>query len=42
VTLPGHEIVMKARGKLFIDQGRTTLYRQLRYIGQYKFNAMFT
>ena len=28
----------EARSKLFIDQGRTTLYRLLRYIGQYRCN----
>ena len=31
----------EARSKLFIDQGRTTLYRQLRYIGQYRCNAVY-
>jgi len=32
----------EAWSKLFIDQGRTTLYRQLRYIGQYRWNAVLT
>jgi len=32
----------EARSKLFIDQGRTTLYRLLRYIGQYRCDAVFT
>ena len=31
---------MNTRRKLFIDQGRTTLYRLLRYIGQYRCNAV--
>jgi len=30
------------RSKLFIDQGRATQCRLLRYIGQYKFNAVLT
>jgi len=33
---------MKAQSKLFIDKGRTTLYQLLQYIGQYRFNAVFT
>jgi len=32
----------EARSKMFIEQGRTTLYRLFRYTGQYRFNAMFT
>ena len=32
----------EAGSKLFIDQGRTTLYRLLGYIGQYRCNAVFT
>jgi len=32
----------EAQTKLFIDQGRTTLYRLLRYIGQYRCNAVFS
>ena len=32
----------EARSKLFIDQGRTTLYRLFRYIGQYRRNAVLT
>jgi len=32
----------EARSKLFINQGRTTLYQLLRYIGQYRCNAVFT
>ena len=32
----------EARGKLFIDQGRKSLYRLLRYIGQYRCNAVYT
>ena len=42
VTSPGHSIAMKARGKLFIHQGRTTLYQLFRYTYQCRFNAMFT
>ena len=30
------------RSKLFIDQGRTTMYRLLRYIRQSNCNAVFT
>ena len=40
VTSPGHYIAMKARSKLFTDQGRTTLYWLFRYIGQYMFYAV--
>ena len=32
----------EARSKLFIDQGRTTLYRLLRFIGQYRCTVVFT
>ena len=32
----------EARSELFIDQGRTTLYRLLRYIGQYRFNVVLS
>ena len=32
----------EARCKLFIDQGRTPVYRLLRYFGQYRCNAVFT
>ena len=32
----------EARSKLFNDQRRTTLYRLLRYIDQYRCNAVFT
>ena len=33
---------MKARNNVFIDQGRTTLYLLLRYIGQCMCNAVIT
>ena len=33
---------MTAQSKLFIDQGRTTLYQLFRYIDQYRFNYVFT
>ena len=39
--VPCHEIAMIARGKLFIDQWCTHLYRLLRYIGKSRFNAVF-
>ena len=39
VTSPGHYIAMKARSKLFIDQGRITLYRLFWYIGKNMFNV---
>ena len=32
----------EAKSKLFIDQGRTTLYQLLRYICQYRCNVVFT
>jgi len=40
LTSPGHQIAMIP--KLFIDQGRTTLYRLFWYIGQYRLNTVFT
>ena len=41
VTSSGHQIAMKPEQTVY-DQGRTTLYRLLRYIGQYRCNAVFT
>ena len=34
-------MAVTARSKLFIDQGRTTLYQLFRYIDQYRFNNVF-
>ena len=42
MTSPGHLIAMKARSNLYIDQGRTTLYRLFRYICQYRVDVMCT
>ena len=42
VTSPGHSIAMTARSKLLSDQERATLYRLFRYIGFYRFDAVFT